>query len=425
MRANFALLVLAFGGCYVEIITSSSLPIEEVGVQIVINGSFWSQPTVGIGQYVHNLLPWMYRLAPQHRYVILLPAGTTIPALPDGIEVLPVKIGGPRQVAKVIFEQVAVPVIAARLARNGKPTVLFVPYFAPPLRSKLPVVTTIGDLIPLLLPAYRGSWAVRVYMALVRRAALRSAHVLTFSSFSRTTILNYLGLPPDRVTVTYLAAGEQFRPPVDKVAVQQLVAARYKVQPPFIYYVGGLDERKNVYTLLRAFALMRNRYRHVTLVIAGRALGRDRRLFPDIDQMIADLGLGSAVRRIDVPVEDGPLLYQACTIFTYPSRYEGFGLPPLEAMACAAPVIVSDATSLPEVVGAAAIRIAPDDVAGWATAITRLLDDEALRAELSQRSMVQAASFSYQRTAATTLTVLEQVAQALVIERKQHREEIG
>jgi glycosyltransferase involved in cell wall biosynthesis len=94
-------------------------------------------------------------------------------------------------------------------------------------------------------------------------------------------------------------------------------------------------------------------------------------------------------------------------------------------MACAAPVIVSDATSLPEVVGAAAIRIAPDDVAGWATAITRLLDDEALRAELSQRSMVQAASFSYQRTAATTLTVLEQVAQALVIERKQHREEIG
>lgn len=384
--------------------------IEESGVQIVINGSFWPQPLVGIGQYLHHLLPWLHRLAPQHRYVMLLPAGVALPAIPVGIEAITVKIGGPRQIAKVIFEQIAVPAIAGRLARNGQSTVIFVPYFAPPLRSRLPVVTTIGDLIPLLLPAYRGNWLVRAYMALARRAALRSTHVLTFSNFSRSAILNYLGLPPERVTVAYLAAGEQYRPAADRAVAQALVAARYGVQPPFIYYVGGLDERKNLQTLLRAFALVRNRHKHVTLAIAGRALGRDPRLFPDIDALIADLDLGAAVCRIDVPVDDGPLLYQACTIFAYPSRYEGFGLPPLEAMACGAPVIVSDASSLPEVVGGAAIRIAPDDVAGWATAINRLLEDESLRDDLSARGLARAASFSYQRTAATTLEVLEQAA---------------
>ncbi|MEF3274222.1 MAG: glycosyltransferase family 4 protein [Chloroflexus sp.] len=377
-------------------------------MQIVINGSFWAQPTVGIGQYLHNLLPWLCRLAPQHRYMLLLPAGAARPEIPMGVEAMVLPIVGPRQMAKVIFEQVVVPVVATRLARNGQPTVIFVPYFAPPLRARQPVVTTIGDLIPLLLPAYRGSWAVRVYMALVRQAALRSTHILTFSNFSRSAILNYLGLPPERVTVAYLAAGEQYRPPVDRAAVQALVAARYGVQPPFIYYVGGLDERKNLPTLLRAFALVRSRHQQVTLAIAGRALGRDPRLFPDIDGLIADLDLGAAVCRIDVPVSEGALLYQACTIFAYPSRYEGFGLPPLEAMACGAPTIVSDASSLPEVVGAAAIRIAPDDVAGWAAAINRLLDDEALRSDLSARGLVQAARFSYQRTAETTLAVLEQ-----------------
>ncbi len=391
--------------------------VEEFAVQIVINGSFWSQPTVGIGQYLHHVLPWLHRLAPQHRYLMVVPAGTKTPALPVGVEGITVKIGGPRQIAKVIFEQIAIPVITQRLARNGEPTVIFVPYFAPPLRARQPVVTTIGDLIPLLLPAYRGSWAVRGYMALARRAALRSAHVLTFSTFSRSTILNYLAIPPDRVTVSYLAAGDQYRPAADVHAAQTLVAARYGVQPPFIYYVGGLDERKNLGTLLRAFALVHGRHPHCTLAIAGRALGRDPRLFPDIDQLIRDLDLTKAVRRIDVPVDDGPLLYQACTIFTYPSRYEGFGLPPLEAMACGAPVIVSDASSLPEVVGAAALRIAPDDVAGWAAAINRLLGDEALRSDLRTRGLAQAAGFSYRHTATITLNVLEQVAKEAAVVR--------
>jgi glycosyltransferase involved in cell wall biosynthesis len=379
-------------------------------VQVVINGSFWAQPNVGSGQYLHGLLAGMLRVAPRHRYVLLRPAaGPSGPLIPPGAVVCTLRTPFDRvngNLAKLAFEQAAVPRAAARLARGVGPTVLLVPYFAPPLRSRVPVVSTVGDIIPLLLPEYGGGPHVRAYMALVRRAASRSAHVLTFSARSRDDIVARLGLPPARVTPVLLAAGEQYTPG-DPAAARAEVARRYGIGGPFIYYVGGLDARKNLATLLRAFALLRARRVDVTLAIAGRALGRDPRLFPDLDALIAELELGSAVRRIDVPHADGPLLYRACTAFAFPSRYEGFGLPPLEAMACGAPVVVSDASSLPEVVGGAALRIPPDDVVAWAAALGRVLADPVLRAELRAQGLAQAARFSYERAARETLAVLE------------------
>jgi glycosyltransferase involved in cell wall biosynthesis len=379
-------------------------------VQVLINGSFWAEPTVGSGQYLHGLLRWLPQVAPQHRYVLLRPAAAPAgPPLPPGVAGAALRTPLDRlgdNLAKLFFEQVALPGAARRLALRAGPSVLFVPYFAPPLRSAVPVVTTVGDIIPLLLPEYRGGPHVRAYMALARRAVRRSAQVLTFSARSRDDIVAHLGLPPARVTPVLLAAGEQYGPG-DAEAARAEVARRYGVVGPFIYYVGGLDARKNVTTLLRAFALLRSRGQAATLVIAGRALGRDRRLFPDLDALIAGLELGAAVRRIAVPHEDGPLLYRACTLFAFPSRYEGFGLPPLEAMACGAPVVVSDASSLPEVVGSAALRVPPDDLLGWAAAMGRLLADAELRAELRAQGLAQAARFSYRRAAEETLAVLE------------------
>jgi glycosyltransferase involved in cell wall biosynthesis len=246
-------------------------------------------------------------------------------------------------------------------------------------------------------------------MALARRAVRGSAHVLTFSARSRDDIVAHLGLPAARVTPVLLAAGEQYSPG-DREAARAEVARRYGLAGPFIYYVGGLDARKNVGTLLRAFALLRASGAAATLAIAGRALGRSGALFPDLDAQIAELELGGAVRRIDVPQADGPLLYRACAAFAFPSRYEGFGLPPLEAMACGAPVVVSDASSLPEVVGGAALRVPPDDVVAWAAALGRVLADAALRAELRAQGLAQAARFSYDRVAVETLAVLEGAA---------------
>jgi glycosyltransferase involved in cell wall biosynthesis len=379
-------------------------------VQVLINGSFWSQPTVGSGQYLQGLLRWLPQVGPEHRYVLLRPARAPAgPPLPPGVVGAALRTPFDAlnaNLAKLFFEQVALPGAAQRLGQYAERSLLLVPYFAPPLRCAVPVVTTVGDIIPLLLPEYRGGPHVRAYVALVRRAIRRSAHVLTFSARSRDDIVAHLGLPASRVTPVLLAAGEQYAPG-DDAAARAEVARRYGIEGPFIYYVGGLDARKNVATLLRAFALLRSRGEQATLALAGRALGGDSRLFPDLDALIAGLEIGPAVRRIDVPAEDGPLLYRACTVFAFPSRYEGFGLPPLEAMACGAPVVTSDASSLPEVVGGAALRVPPDDVLGWAAALGRVLGDASLRAELRAQGLAQAARFSYRRVAEETLAVLE------------------
>jgi glycosyltransferase involved in cell wall biosynthesis len=391
-------------------------------LHILFNGSFWAQPTVGSGQYLHGLLRWLPRLAPQHRYTLLLPAAAGAgPPLPMGVRALLLRTpfdGRSRNLAKLWFEQVRVPQAARLLTRNDQTAraLLHVPYFAPPLRTHIvPLVTTIPDIIPLRLPEYRGGPHVRAYMRLVQHAARPSNRIITFSQHSRSDIARQLHISPEQIVTTLLAADERYTLPTDPAAVAAQLAARYGLHGPYIYYVGGLDARKNVAVLVRAMARLREQgYTNAPLVLAGRALGGDPRLFPDLDSLVAELGLSDIVRRLEVPHADGPLLYQGCTAFAFPSRYEGFGLPPLEAMACGAPVVVSTASSLPEVVGDAALQVAPDDEAGWAAALARLLADAPLRADMRARGLAQAARFSWRRVAEETLAVYTQVGAALL-----------
>ncbi|ABU59017.1 glycosyltransferase family 4 protein [Roseiflexus castenholzii] len=376
-------------------------------MHLAINGMFWSQPTVGSGQYLRMLVHALPAVARNIRLTLLLPAYRAVTEpLPPDIQAVHVQTpfdGRSENLAKVWFEQVAVPLAAARLHAD----LLHVPYFAPPLVAPLPAVVTILDIIPLILPEYRGSTAVRLYVRLVARAARQTTQIIAISQHSAGDIIHHLGCCAARVTVTPLAAGAQFHPR-DRACAEREVAARYGVTPPFVYYVGGLDARKNLATLVHAFARMRYAGGPpATLVIAGRAPGSDPRMFPDLDAMIASAGADSFVRRIDVPYEDAPLLYSAATVFAFPSRYEGFGLPPLEAMACGAPVIVADATSLPEVVGEAALRVPPDDTPGWITALWRVLADDTLRADLSRRGLERATCFRPERLARETLAVYE------------------
>ena len=374
-------------------------------MHLAINAMFWSQPTVGSGQYLRMLVDALPAVAPDVRVTLLLPAGCPVAEpLPPNVQAMPVPTpfdGRNANLAKVWFEQIAVPRAALRLNAD----LLHVPYFAPPLRPPLPTVVTILDIIPLLLPEYRGRAAVRLYMRLVARAARHATQIITISHHSASDIIRHLGCQAARVAVVHLAAGAQFRPR-DRTLSETEVAARYGVTPPFVYYVGGLDARKNLATLVWAFARMQYAGGPpATLVIAGRASGNDPRMFPDLDAIIMFARAGAFVKRIDVPYEDAPLLYGAATVFAFPSRYEGFGLPPLEAMACGTPVIVADAASLPEVVGDAALRVPPDDVAGWSAALWRMLADDALRADLSRRGLERAAQFSPDRMARETLAI--------------------
>ncbi len=376
-------------------------------MRIAISGLFWGQPNVGSGQYLRGLLGGLARAAPEHELLLLVPGYQRGPELPGGLAAGRLSIAGVPtpldrrggNLAKLWFEQVAAPAAAARLRAD----LLHVPYFAPPLRSRVPVVASVLDLIPLLLPEYRGGAKVRAYMRLVARAARQASQVIAISEDSRHDIIARLGCDPARVTTTPLAAGEQYRP-VERATAQ--VAERYGLRGPLVYYVGGLDARKNLPVLLRAWARLRRAGGPpATLVLAGRALGGDPQLFPNLEPLIDALGVRESVARVDVPHADGPLLYSAASVFVYPSRYEGFGLPPLEAMACGAPAVVSDASSLPEVAGDAALLVHPDDEAGWAAAIWRLLADPRLHAELRRRGLERAAQFSYDRVARATLRV--------------------
>ena len=373
-------------------------------MRIAINGMFWGQPNVGSGQYLRGLLGALARAAPEHEYALLLPAGAAGGARFSAGDTLVVPTPFDRRganVAKLWFEQVGVPLAAARWRAD----VLHVPYFAPPLASAVPVVASVLDIIPLRLPEYRGGAAVRAYMRLVARAASRARQVIAISEFSRADIIRYLGCAPARVAAIPLAAGEQYRP-LDPARAAAFAAERYGLRGPFVYYVGGLDARKNVPMLLRAWAALRQAGGPpASLALAGRALGGDPRLFPDIDALIAELGIGRSVARLDVPHADNPWLYSAATAFAFPSRYEGFGLPPLEAMACGTPVVASHASSLPEVVGDAALLAAPGDLPAWVAALWRLLADPALRAELRQRGLARAAEFGYDRAARATLEI--------------------
>ncbi len=368
---------------------------------------------------MHGLLRWLPRLAPQNRYTLLLPAGVVdYPPPPPRADVFALRTpfdGRSRNLAKLWFEQVSVTQATHMLAHHApkRRMVLHIPYFAPPVRTPIvPLLATIPDIIPVLLPEYRGGPHVRAYMRLVSYAARRTGQIITFSEHSRRDIAARLRIPLQRITPTLLAADERYTPPAPgNPAPAEEVAQRYGIQGPFIYYVGGLDARKNVGTLVRAVARLRQQGRFAaTLAIAGQALGSDSRLFPDLDGLIDTLGVADVVRRIRVPYEDGPLLYRACTAFAFPSTYEGFGLPPLEAMACGAPVVTSNASSLPEVVGNAALIVAPDDVAGWAAALGRLLNEATLRDDLRVRGLEQAARFSWRRVAEETLVIYERAA---------------
>jgi glycosyltransferase involved in cell wall biosynthesis len=382
-------------------------------LQIGINAWFLRRETTGSGQYLRHLLGEFAAAADGHQYTLFLSLAQPDDAL--SLDLVPPRFrqialstpfdGRSENLTKLWFEQVTVPRAARRLGLD----LLHAPYWGAPLRPTVPTIVTIHDVIPLILPAYRGGLLVRAYTRLVAAAARRADFVLTDSVASQRDIVRCLGIPDRRVRVVPLAADLRFRPTTDPAA---LIALRRKYGLPdrYLLYLGGFDRRKNVPLLLHAFARFLARRREARLIVAGRLPEQDSVFFPDPRRVAAALNLGDAVRFIGwVPDEEKPALYAAAVALVFPSRYEGFGLPPLEAMACGTPVIGSTAASLPEVIGDGGLLVAPDDVDGLAGAMFHLWRDAGLRAVLSQQALTHAAGFSWPRVARETRRVYEQV----------------
>jgi glycosyltransferase involved in cell wall biosynthesis len=305
--------------------------------------------------------------------------------------------------AKLCFEQVTFPRACRRLAVD----VAHVPYFAPPLCPTVPTVVTIHDLIPLILPEYRGSLAVRAYMRLVSRAARRTTLVLTDSHASARDIQRLLHIPEGRLRVIYLAASQAYRPLTAEERAP--VLARLQVPSRYLLYLGGFDRRKNVVGLLHAYARARERLGGLPLVIAGKLPQHDSAFAPDPRAVADQLGLGESIRYTGwVAEEDKPALYAGALAFVFPSTYEGFGLPVLEALSCGTPAIVSGGSSLEEVAGPGGIVVSPGDVEALAQALVDLACDDAARREHSEQGLRHAQTFSWQRTAQETRAAYQQ-----------------
>jgi glycosyltransferase involved in cell wall biosynthesis len=379
-------------------------------VRLAINGWFWNQPTTGSGQYTRRLVERLAAVEPALE-IDLIALGTggkcaSVQVSSHALADLPPANLSLANLRKVWFEQVAFP----RACRRLKADVAHVPYWAPPLRSSIPTVVTIHDLIPLLLPQYRGGPLVRLYTSLVSRTARRADLVLTDSEASRRDIIAHLRLAEDRVRAVYLAAGEHYTP--TPAPTDADIRARYGLPQRYVLYLGGFDVRKNVAAAIEAYRRASPTIGAINpLVIAGRLAQQDTAFTPDPRRLVRERGLDAGSVHFTGFVEeaDKPALYRGATAFIFPSRYEGFGLPPLEALTCGTPVVGSDTSSIPEVVGAGGVLLPPDDVEGIGRALVKLATDADFRAELSRRALAQAANFSCEKMAQETLAAYRDV----------------
>jgi len=377
-------------------------------VRIAINAWFLDQPGTGSGQYLRGLLRAMPDEAMEHQFLLILPSEASqfqLPELQPARWHFRSRFWKRSNLGKVVFEQIAFP----WACRRWRADVAHVPYWGSPLWTTVPAVVTIHDLIPLLLPAYRGGLRVRLYTRLVALAARRAAVVLTDSLASKRDIEGHLGLPPERVHRIYLAAGEQFspQPSADDMAIRRC----YGLPDRYVLYLAGHDVRKNVAGLVEAFATVAQADDDVRLVIGGELPKQEKAPFYDPRPLVSALGIEEVVQFIGwVDESHKPALYRGAACAVFASRYEGFGLPVLEALACGAPLVASNASSVPELVGDSGFAVDPDDVQRMAGAILACLVDKQLAGELRRRGPEQALKFSWAQAAEETLAVYGEVA---------------
>lgn len=388
--------------------TSAQLKIARL--KIAFNGWFLVHDRqTGTGQYLNALLSHLPLVAPQHEYIAVVP--TPHGALDDGLKVERYAVPcGRSNLDKVHFEQQGFPAACRAL----KADLAHVPHWAPPLSSPVPVVVTIHDVIPLVLPEYRGDWRVRLYTALSTAAASGAALALADSEQSKHDIVTHLGLPAEKVRVIALAAGAQYTPQSDWRA-DEMIRAKYHLPVEagsYVLYLGGFDVRKNVRALLAAWTWAAGSVgESFPLVLAGALPQPDGRLFDDYRALAEELKLTDTVRFAGPIAEaDKPAVYRGAALFAYPSRYEGFGLPPLEAMACGVPVVASDAGAIGEVVGDAAYLIDPQDARKFGAGLITCLVEPSVSDHLRARGLERARKFSWERTARETVAAYEAVS---------------
>lgn len=355
---------------------------------------------VGAGRYIISLARALVRSLPEpfRLHIFAQPHGRElIGEVPDEVSqrIYWEMVKPFHPALRLLWEQIGLPLAARRLGLD----LLHSPHYTRPLWLPCRSVVTIHDMTFFLMP-HLHTLPKRVFFPAMIRFSMKTAHaLLAVSESTRRDALETFGPVAERMLVTPLGVDEQFHPIADE-ARRTAVQARYNLPAAFILYVGAFEPRKNLPMLLHAYAGARQLGLDLPLVLAGRRGWMDEPVFENLSR----LNLKEYVLLPGyIAQEDLPVVYNLATMFVYPTLYEGFGLPVLEAMACGAPVITSAVSSLPEFVGQAGILLPPGDEQMLVQALVSLAADEPRRAALSQAAQRQTAAFTWENTAQATI----------------------
>jgi glycosyltransferase involved in cell wall biosynthesis len=371
----------------------------------------------GIGTYIRNLVRALAQLDHSSHYT-LITRGEDLPEL-EGL---------PANFERAVFRrpdqdnlsELTYPIFL----RNLSVDVYHAPVNVLPWAMPKPYVLTIHDMGSVLFPAKRG-FRETLHLHRFLRGLQRAGRVITVSNATRRDVERVMDIPHERLRTIYNAPDPLFSEPprsvvecVEDQAVRappdmQRILDRYQIDYPFLLYVGRTNPQKNIPRLVEAFAVLRGEfaqdpmYRDLRLIIIGDEISK----YPSVRHAVVQSRVEQNVRFLGfVPIETLKVFYQAAAAFVFPSLYEGFGLPPLEAMACGTPVVTSNVSSLPEVVGDAAAVVNPENVFDIARGIREILLDRELRVRLIQKGFVQLQRYSWSETAAQVLDTYREVA---------------
>jgi glycosyltransferase involved in cell wall biosynthesis len=357
----------------------------------------------GFGTYIRNLVRALSALDSPHKFILVCGKKDQpeFEGLAANFQILPYE-----RKDSELFDQFAFPAFA----RGVRADLIHIPLNVVPLFLPRPYVVTVHDLSALFFDAPE-NWRLELFRARMRRGLMRASRVIAVSESTRQDAEQMLGIPSNRITRIYGAADPRYTrldPAAD--AERRLTLERYQIKYPFLLYTGSVKPQKNVARLVEAFALVRGElehhpvYKDLRLIIIGDQISTS----PNLRQAVLHSRVESRVRFLGfVPFETLRVFYSSAAAFVFPSLYEGFGLPPLEAMASGTPVVSSNVTSLPEVAGDAAYFVNPDNVFEIARGIKDVLLDETLRERLIIRGFQQCRRFNWEDTARQVLATYE------------------
>ncbi len=359
----------------------------------------------GLGRYARTLAEQLTALDREDEFIAFAYGSPVPEALPPSLRALP-RANIPLDVRPWRMGVWLAHALGISLDRAFPPIDIFhaTEHLLPPLKNAR-TVFTLHDLIFQFFPEFHlplNRWFLRNAMPHFLR---RANAIIAVSECTKRDAIQFYRVPPEKVTVIYEGVNPALRP-VEDPNVIAAARVRYARSQPFLLFLGTIEPRKNIPALVDALKILRDRGFPHRLLVAGRKGW----LYQGVFEHVRQVGMENQVDFPDyVPDADLPALFAACDAFVFPSLYEGFGLPPLEAMACGAPVVCSNTSSLPEVVGDAALCVNPRNPGEIATAVERVIQDARLREELRTKGLAQAARFSWERAARETLQVYQMV----------------